>query len=170
MSLQYRLYSKPQPTTTVIAKNAFAANTIKTILQFKPLLPCKIYNWGCSFDNNSANVPGTIELLDTGTVAATVTAFANADIVKLNAAAREFGDPTSALISVGTSASGYDATAEGTITATQLYDALQQPPTQPYVMPWPLGREGEVKASNIIRIRGNFASAVNVLAFIDVEF
>ena len=170
MSLQYVIASAVDSTTAARTKVALSAATIKTVLQFKPILPCKLISWGFSLDNTSANVPGQVELLDTGTIAATVSAVANADITKFNAAAREFGDPTSALISVGTSATGFNASAEGSITATAIYDMLLDPPTQPYAYQWPLGREPELKANNLIRIRANFASAVNCWGYMVVEF
>src|SRR4051812_23590097 len=110
---------------TIAAMPPVATGTaIKTLLQFKPsaTIIAKIIEWGISFDGSSAATPGKVELIETD-VAATVTAFVAADITKLDSDALMGGDPTTNLIQVGTAASGYTASAEGTTTATRDLDA-----------------------------------------------
>src|SRR3954463_16580900 len=109
----YLIANGPMPTTA-----AFAAVTtgtaIKTLLQFKPsaTIVAKIVEWGISFDGSAAATPIKVELIETD-VAATVTASVAADITKLDANALSGGDPTTNLIVVGGSATGYTATVEG---------------------------------------------------------
>src|SRR6476659_8636680 len=103
---------------------AFAAVTtgtaIKTMLQVKPsaTIIAKIVEWGISFDGSAAATPGKVELIETD-VAATVTSSATADITKLDGDALSGGDPVTNLIPVGTTSTGYTATAEGSITAVR---------------------------------------------------
>jgi len=164
----YLIGNGPMPTTAAFAP-VTTGNAIKTLLQFKPLSPAKIIEWGISFDGSAAATPGKCELLDSGTVAATVTASVNADLMKLDAAAQQFGDPTSTLISVGTTATGYTSTSEGSITAVRMFDMQLLPPTAPYVKQFPLGREPYLIANNLARIRVTFSVAINAYAYMIVE-
>lgn len=156
------------PTTAAFVK-VTTGTAIKTMLQFKPLVPAKIVEWGISFDGSAAATPGQVELMDSGTVAGTVTASANADLMKLDAAAQQFGDPTSTTISVGTTATGYTCTSEGSITAVRSFDIQLLPPTAPYVKQFPLGREPYLVASNLARIRVTFGTAINAYCYMVVE-
>jgi hypothetical protein len=111
--------------------------------------------------------PISLELLDTGTVAATgLTAHVAGSIQKWNV-------PTGAASSVqlGTALTGYTnsaaATSEGTITATRLLDFHTE--TGLYLnKQYPLGREVEVPAGNILRIRATpgSAAAVSILVYV----
>lgn len=168
MSLQYLIANGPMQTTAAFA-SVTTGTALKTLLQFKPLVPCKLIEWGISFDGSAAATPGKIECIDTGTVAGTVTASVNNDITKWNADAKDFGDPTSALISVGTAATGYTCTSEGSVTAVRNFDLQLVAPTGQYVKQFPLGREPYLIASNIMRIRVTFAAAINAYTYIIVE-
>lgn len=141
---------------------------IKTMLQFQPsdTLGARIVEWGISFDGSP--VDGEVELVETGTVAATVTAHVEAGITKYDAAAVVGGDPTTNLIQVGTAATGYTATAEGTPTVARLFD-LQLMSTNQFVKQLPLGRESWVEPGNILRVRVTFAVAVNAYCYILIE-
>jgi hypothetical protein len=169
MALQYLIFNGPMQTTAAPA-SVTTSTSIKTLLQFKPLVPCKLIEWGISFDGSAAATPGKVELIDTGTVAATVTASVNADITKFNGDAAQFGDPTSTIISVGTTATGYTASAEGSTTAVRTFDLQLMAPTTEYVKQWPLGREPFLIASNLMRIRVTFAAAINAYCYIIAEF
>lgn len=169
MALQYLIPNGPMQTTAALAK-VTTGTAIKTLLQFKPLLPCKIIEWGISFDGSAAATPGEAELIETD-VAATVTASVTNDITRWNADALQYGDPTSALISVGTSATGYTASAEGSITTVRNMDAPQLiAPTNQYIKQWPLGREPACQANKFYRVRVTFGAAVNAYAYMIVEF
>lgn len=166
----YLIGNGPQQTTA-----AFAAVTtgtaIKTLLQFKPsaTIVAKIVEWGISFDGSAAATPGKVELIETD-VAATVTASATADITKFDADAIAGGDPVTNLIQVGTTSTGYTATAEGTITAVRNLDAPQFiAPTTQYQKQFPLGREPVIQVNKFGRIRVTFGTAVNAYCYMIVS-
>lgn len=167
---QFLIANGPMQTTAAFAPVTTAA-VIKTLLQVKPsaTLPMKIIEWGISFDGSAAATPGKVELIETD-VAATVTAAVVADITKYDGAALAGGDPTTNLIQVGTAATGYTATVEGTITAVRNLDGPQLlPPTGPYIKQFPLGREPIVQIAKFLRIRTTFAVAINAYCYVIVE-
>lgn len=166
----YLLSNGPMPTTA-----AFAAVTtgtaIKTLLQVKPsaTVVAKILEWGISFDGSAAATPGKVELIETD-VAATVTAHALADITKLDSDALIGGDQTTNLIQIGTAASGYTATAEGTITAVLHLDGPQFiAPTTQFIKQFPLGQEPVIQINKFGRIRVTFAAAVNAYCYMKIQ-
>jgi hypothetical protein len=165
----YLIANGPSPTTAAQVP-VTTGTAIKTLLQVKPsaTITARIVEWGVSFDGFAAALPIKVELLETD-VAATVTASAAADIVKLDAAALNGGDPTTNLIQVGTTSTGYTATAEGTITATRMLDAQLVAPTNQYVKQFPLGREPIIQISKFARIRVTAGAAVNAYAYMVVE-
>ncbi len=146
------------------------AAVIKTLLQFQPsaTVVAKIVEWGISFDGSAAAVPGKIELMESD-VAATVTAHVTAGITKYDADALAGGDPVTNLIQVGTAATGYTASAEGTTTVARLFDLQLLPPTGPYVKQFPLGREPVCQVSKFTRIRCTFPVAINAYCYIIVS-
>jgi len=165
----YLFNNGPMQTTAAPGKVA-TGTSIKTLLQIKPLVQCRIVEWGISFDGNAAATPGQVELVETGTVAATVTAFVNNDITKLDGEALLFGDPTSAIFGVGTGASGYTASAEGSITAVRDLDAPQLiAPTSQFVKQFPLGYRPLLQANNFTRIRVTFGASINAYCYAIVE-
>ena len=166
----YQFANGPQQTTAAFAKVG-TGTSIKTMLQFKPIVPCRIIEWGFSFDGFTAATPIQVELIETGTVSATVTAYAAADITGVDGEAVDFGSPTSNYISVGTSASGYTSTAEGSITAVRnLCGPQLAPPTGPFVQQFPLGEEPWCQAANFTRIRVTAASGVNMYCYLKCAF
>jgi len=78
-------------------------------------------------------------------------------------------DPTTSIFSVGTSATGYTGSAEGTITATRVFDAQLVAPTNQYIKQYPLGREPIVDVGTSLRIRVTAGAAVNSYAFVTLE-
>jgi hypothetical protein len=164
----YLIGNGPMQTTA-----AFAAVTtgtaIKTMLQVKPASGVNLFiaEWGISFDGYAAAAPGKIELIESD-VAATVTASAAADVMK-------YSDPdgpaaNTALVTLGTSATGYTATAEGSTTAIRNLDGPQflAPSTQSFFKQFPLGREPVIQAAKFARIRVTFAAAVNCYCYMIV--
>src|SRR5438132_1075251 len=119
----YLIGNGPMQTTAGFAKVTTSA-AIKTLLQVKPGTTqiMQVVEWGISFDGSTAATPGIVELIETD-VAATVTAAVANDITKYDNEALLAGDPTTAIFSVGTSATGYTAAAEGSITAVRNLDA-----------------------------------------------
>jgi hypothetical protein len=161
----YLIANGPMQTTAAFAP-VTTGTAIKTLLQVKPgaTVAARIVEWGISFDGSAAATPGKVELIETD-VAATVTAAVANDITKYDADALLGGDPTTALFSVGTSATGYTATAEGSITAVRNFDLQLLPPTAPYVKQFPLGREPVLQAGKFGRIRVTFGTAINAYAY-----
>ncbi len=156
--------------TTAAPVAVTTGTAIKTMLQFEPsaTIIAKIVEWGISFDGSAAATPGKVELMESD-VAATVTAHVAAGITKLDADALAGGDPTTNLIQVGTAATGYTASAEGTTTVSRLFDLQLMPPTGEYVKQFPLGREPVLQVSKFARIRVTFAAAVNCYCYMIVS-
>ncbi len=164
------LANGPAQTTASFAA-VTSGTAIKTMLQVKPSATAiaKIIEWGISFDGFAAALPGKVELIETD-VAATVTAYVAADLTKLNGEALAGGDPTTNLIQVGTTSSGYTSTSEGSITSVRNLDApVFLPPTAPFVKQFTLGYEPVIQVSKFARIRVLFGTAVNVYCYIVVE-
>lgn len=166
--MQYLIGNYPMQTTAAPSK--VAVSTIKTLMQLKGVVPFRIVEWGFSGDASAAATPGVVELIETD-VAATVTAYATADLTRYDAETIQFGDPTTALISVGTSASGYTASAEGSITAVRnLAGAQLIAPTNEFIYQSPLGYRAYVQAGKFARIRATFGATVNILCYCIIEF
>lgn len=157
---------------TTAAENTVNTGTnIKTLLQVKPgeTVSAKVVEWGISFDGNVANTPIKCELLETDAAAA-VTALTSSDITKLDSNALQGGDPTTALVAVGSSATGYNASVEGTITSTRMLDLQLISPTSVYVKQFPLGREPVIQVGKFGRIRVTAASgAVNAYCYMILD-
>lgn len=168
---RYLILNGPQATTAAQVA-VTTGTTIKTMLQVQnsATLGIKIKEWGVSFDGAAAGAGIKVSLIETD-VAATVTAHVTAGIVRLDAAAVQGGDPVTNLILVGTAATGYTATAEGTITAARHLDAPQLvQPTNQYVKQFPLGEEPYLKPGAFFaRIRVHAPVAVNAFAYMIVE-
>lgn len=143
---------------------------IKTLLQVKPsaTIIARIVEWGISFDGSAAATPIKCELVETSG-AATVTAHAAADITKFDAAALAGGDPTTNLIQVGTTSTGYTASGEGTPGTCRIFDVQFIAPTNQYIKQFPLGREPIIQISTFARIRVTAGAAVNAYCYMVVE-
>jgi len=157
---------------TTGAKPSVATGTaLKTLLQLKPGTTSlfRILEWGISFDGSAAATPGKVELLEVD-VAATVTAFVANDITKLDGDALLAGDPTTNIVAVGTTSSGYTATAEGTVTVSRDLDGSQLiAPTNQYIKQFPLGQEPVIQPGKFCRIRVTFSTTVNAYCFIKFQ-
>lgn len=170
MANTYKVFNGAMPTTAAVVK-VTTGTIIKTLLQLKPAVPIVVVEWGISFDGSVAATPGTVELIDTGLVAATVTAFAAADVMPYNdpnAPANTAG-ATGTPLNLSTTASGFTATVEGAITATRVFDPQLIAPTDRYVKQFPLGREPKIPAGNFLRVRVTFGTAVNALCYVVFE-
>lgn len=160
----------PSPTTAAQAV-VTTGNAIKTMLQVQTsaTLGLHIVEWGISFDGAAAAAGIKCELIETD-VAATVTAHVTAGIVRLDEAAVQGGDPVTNLILVGTAATGYTASAEGSTTVSRLFDAQLVQPTNQYIKQFPLGERPFMKPGTFFtRIRVTAAAAVNAYCYIVVE-
>lgn len=166
---KYLIANGPMQTTAAFAP-VTTGTTIKTLLQVKPgtTKNAKICEWGISFDGSAAATPIKVELIETD-VAATVTASVANDLTKLDDNALSGGDPTTALIAVGTTSTGYTSSSEGSITAVRNLDLQLIAPTGQYVKQFPLGSEPVIQVSKFGRIRVTAAAAVNAYCYMIVE-
>lgn len=165
----YLIANGPMPTAASFA-SVTTGTAIKTMLQVKASATntIKVVEWGISFDGSAAATPIKVELLETD-VAATVTASVAADIMKLDGDALSGGDPTTNLLPVGTTSTGYTSTSEGSITAIRIFDLQYIAPTNQYVKQFPLGREPVVQVSKFLRIRLIAGAAVNCYCYVIVQ-
>lgn len=145
------------------------ANGIKTLLQIlHPNQGLQVVEWGISFDGTSAQLPIEVELCETGTVAATVTAAAANDVTVFDGVA----DPniTAGGLTLSTAGTGYTASAEGAVVAPVRSGDLQLiAPTNQYLKQFPLGQEFYVPATKVLRIRAT-ATYTTVNAYCYVVF
>lgn len=114
----YKTYSSPMPTTAAQAA-ATTGTTIKTMLQIATPAnrQLTVISWGFGFRSTPGG-SSVVELLDTD-VAATVTAHVAAGVQPLDPNA-----PAS-LMTLGTSATGFTASAEGAITASRVHGVVE---------------------------------------------
>jgi hypothetical protein len=114
---RYKAFNGPMPTTAALA-SVTTGTAIKTMLQLATPATRQIQPiaWGFSLDD-PPGADGVIELIQTD-VAATVTAHVASGVQPLDPNA-----PAS-LLTLGTSATGYTASAEGSTTASRVLDAV----------------------------------------------
>jgi hypothetical protein len=167
--VQFLIFNGATNTTAAPVKVA-TGTAIKTMLQVKTLVPGRIVEWGVSFDASAAATPGQVELIDTGTVAATVTATATADITQYDAEAMQANINTT-FFTLSTTTTGYTATIEGSVTATRNLAGPQMiAPTNQFIEQFPLGYRPFVSQLNYERIRMTFGTTVNAYAYVIIEF
>jgi len=164
MATLYWAANGAAPTTAALVA-VTTGTAIKTLLQVAPSTtrPIKVVEWGISFDGSSAATPIKCELIQTD-VAATVTAHVAAGV-------QPYDDPNgpASTVTLSTTATGYTATAECTITATRYGDLQFIAPTGQYVKQYPLGREWQVPVSKFLRIRVTAGAAVNAYCYVVFE-
>jgi len=162
---KYRVYNGATGALTAAMTPVTTGTSLKTMLQLVPAsgVDLDILSWGLSFDGSAAATPGGCELIECD-VAATVTASVAGDIVRMN----NPGGPAAntALVTLGTSATGYTVSAEGSITATRLLDYQLIAPTNQYIYQWPL-QDTKLQAGKFLRVRVTFAAAINAVCWID---
>jgi hypothetical protein len=162
MAKVYQAHNYAQPTTAAPTP-VTTGTAIKTLLQIATPSneDLTVIAWGIDFDGTAAAAPIKVELIDSD-VAATVTAHVAAGIVNWNAP----NDPSS-LVTLGTSATGYTATVEGTTTsAARLLAFRQVAPNGGYEYEYPLDARPKMKASRFLRIRVTAAAAVNASCWV----
>lgn len=165
--MRLKLFNGPAPTAA--CQLAVTTGTaIKTLLQLKLFNIADVIAWGISFDGAAAAAGIQCELLETGTIFATVTAHADADISKQSGSEQAVASVQG--LTLGTAATGYTASAEGTIVATRMLDSQLVQPTNQYIYQWPLGQEPRLLIGNAYRIRVKAAAAVNAVAWVELKF
>jgi len=164
----YKIYNGPFPTTA--AQLAVTTGTvIETMLQVKGVaaLTMKVKAWGISGDAAAAAAGIQYELIETGTIFATVTAHVAAGIVAWDAQALDTLSTT--YFDVGVAATGFTATAEGSIVASRVFDTQFVQPTGQYAWEFSLGNEPVVSAVSALRVRVTAAAAINAVAWVLIE-
>lgn len=169
----YQIFNGLTPTTAKFVA-VTTGTSIKTLLQVSTSATAmaKVIEWGIRVDAPASSALFVAELLETD-VAATVTAHVTAGLNKLDASALSGGDPVTNLLPVGTAATGFTSTAEGSITAVRLFDSIVQtiPSSNGYefVKQFPLGREPILQISKFGRIRVHCSVAMNAVCYMTVE-
>lgn len=161
---RYKIYNGPMPTTAAQQK-VTTGTAIKTMLQLATpsTRQIQLISWGFTLDAVPSSA-GQVELIQTD-VAATVTAHVAAGLQPVDPNA-----PAS-LLTLGTSATGYTATAEGATTASRTFDVNLVPSTAGstdinYYYQWMPDERPIVAVSRFLRVRATFGGAVNMTCFV----
>jgi hypothetical protein len=158
----YKAWNFAMPTTAAPTP-VTTGTAIKTMLQIAPTRLIELVGWGYSFDD----LPGAdsiVELLTTGTVFATVTAHSSTGLIKMGNPATDASQVT-----LGVSATGFTATAEGSITATRSFDlrtiSNSETSAAPYFSyeKYFLPGEYQVAAGDALRIRATTPSSATTM-------
>lgn len=156
---RYTAYNAAMPTTAAIVK-VTTGTAIKTMLQIATPASrqIQIVEWGVSLDD-PPGADSIVELLQTD-VAATVTAHVAAGLY--------LQDPngTASLMTLGTTATGYTSSGEGTPTATRffgemMFDTAAGTTDLNRVLRWPDGQGPIVAVSKFLRVRATFATTAS---------
>lgn len=164
---RYKSWNGPMPTTA--AQAAVTTGTaIKTMLQLSTpsTRQLQVVSWGFTLDAAPATTGvGVVELLQTD-VAATVTAHVAAGVQPLDPNA-----PAS-LLTLGVANTGYTGSAEGSTTATRVFDVVNTAgvsngasPTEYFYQFMPDERP-ILAISKFLRVRATFSAAVNMRCWI----
>jgi hypothetical protein len=147
--------------TTAAPAFVTTGTALKTMLQIATPSTAKlrVVAWGVQFDV-IPTAPITCELVQTD-VAATVTAHVAAGVQPYG----DSGSPAS-LMTLGTTATGFTSTGEGTVTATRQADVQRLTGTNQFKWEWSLGREFEMPVSKFLRVRMTTATAINAYTYI----
>jgi hypothetical protein len=164
---RYRCYNAAMQTTAPIVDVATGA-AVKTMLQIATpsTRQCQLIAWGYRLAAAPSTAESYVELIQTD-VAATVTAHVAAGVQPLDPNA-----PAS-LMSLGTTATGYSASVEGTSTAVRTFDAVTIPITTStadgrlsYAYQWMPDERPIVAVSKFLRVRVDMGSSVNMLTWV----
>jgi hypothetical protein len=160
MARQFTVYNGALPTTAAFVP-VTTGTSLKTMLQVATpsTLALDVVAWGVSFSGSTFGTKVQCELIQTD-VAATVTTLSGHSVAVTEPA--DLGTQ----VTFGTSATGYTASAEGTITATRLLDAELVDGSAAYSYTWSLGNYPRLPISRFLRIRVSTTAAVNAICWI----
>ena len=159
MGTLYMATPKTSHAITVVA----TTTAVKTVLQVATpsTTDIRIHGWGISCKGILGTDPaGDVALIDTD-VAATVTTLTPEEWESASAVA--------SLCVGGTSATGYNGSAEGSITASTILDAQAVHPQGAYGVFFPEGRRPRIAVSRFLRIRTTYTVTVNCIPWILFE-
>lgn len=162
---RYKTWNGPMPTTAA-QQSVTTGTAIKTMLQLSTpsTRQIQLISWGFSIDD-PPGADAVVELIQTD-VAATVTAHVAAGVQPLDPNA-----PAS-LLTLGTSATGYTASAEGSTTASRVFDAVSLSSTSgesglSYVYQWMPDERPIIAVSKFLRVRATTpTAAVDMRCFV----
>ncbi len=159
---QFKTWNGPMPTTAA-QQNVATGTSIKTMLQVATpaTRTIQLIAWGFSMAVGST---GTVELLQTD-VAATVTAHIASGV--------QNQDPngSASLMTLGTAATGYTASAEGSITATRVFDAQVftgsgSSTNVAYEYQWMPDERPVIPISKFLRIRATMGTSTGFMGWV----
>lgn len=162
----FSMYNGPMLTTGTYSPVA-TINGTKTMLQVKAPAdqPIKVWKWGLDFDSTGTS-PLKCDLIETGTVGATVTA-AVATLGTTQTIYPYGETQLASRVQVGTTSTGYSSSGEGAITQTRIAALNSILPGNGDRNEWSLGREFYVPAGSVIRIRvTTTVTTINCACFI----
>ena len=168
-----KIYSVQNQTGAVTAPNpgVTTSASLYTMIQLVPATnsPLFIVEYRVSFSAFALQAPFAVDLVETGTVAATVTTYAVADINTYddpNAPANTSGS-SGIPLNLGTSLSGFTSSSEGSISATRVFDSfLAEPVGDSGPHQFPTDSRPEVKPGNVLRLRVKGDGTAKVVASI----
>lgn len=151
---RYKTWNGAMPTTAALPA-VTTGTAIKTMLQLATpsTRQIQVYAWGFTLDD-PPGADAVFELIETDVAATTGTAHVAAGVHKLIP-----GQPDT-LLTLGTAATGYTFTVEGTTTASRLFDTVgmssvsaEAAPFLTYRYNFPEGEEPIVAVSKFLRVR-----------------
>lgn len=167
MGQMYLVANSAMPTTAAPVKQP-TGTAIRTMLQLATSSgnPIKVIEWGISFDGTASATPVQCELIDTATVAATMSTAHVAAGVMLYDLVSDGGASTLSLGSTALTGFATAAVTEGTITAIRTGDQQLIPPSSLYAKQFPQGREFMVPGGRFLRIRVTATATVNCYCYV----
>jgi hypothetical protein len=171
MGQRYLVGNFAMPTAAAPVKQP-TGTAIRTMLQLATSSgnPIKVEEFHISFDGTAAATPIQVELIETGTVAATMsTAHVAAGVNQLDFVS-DGGVSTLSLGATNLTGFATAAVTEGTVTATRVLWADQIPPSSTFTKQWALGKEPMVPGGRYLRVRVTATATVNCtthVTFID---
>jgi hypothetical protein len=157
---RYKAFNAAMVTTVSPVKVATVAATLKTMMQVATpaTRQLQVISWGFSID--AAPGASTIELVQTDVAATMTTAHAAAGVQPLDPNA-----PAS-LVTLGTTATGFNASAEGTTAASRSFSSVLLASAQVYEYQFMPDERPIVAVSKFLRVRVITTSAVSMLTWI----
>jgi hypothetical protein len=159
----FATFNAAQPTTAAIVA-VTTGTAVKTMLQIKAPAAAGmvIEGWGFSWDS-AVGASSVVELLTTD-VAATVTAHVASGVLSYGKAAAV------STVQLGTSATGYTASAEGTVAAAKVFDAVMIGTTtavEPFSRTFADRERPYLPAGSFLRVRATVGTtATNLLCWV----
>ena len=173
MAKRYLVMNQAAGAATAPFVGVTTSATLFTLLQIVPATnsPLEVVEWGISFNGAALAAGFTCDLVETGTVAATVTACIVGDVMPYddpNAPANTSG--TSGIpLNLGTALTGYTSSAEGSIVAQRVFDPQFVEPIGGYLKQFPLGERPAIKPGNVLRVRCHGDGSTKAIVYVVLQ-